>query len=125
MNKELKDKWVNALYSGKYKQAIGGLRTGDFFCCLGVLCDIVNPNGWEEDINNCYTFEKSLGYLPKSILEIADFTHIEEVPNVRDNDALTGDPGYLDDYDSFVTLSELNDGGKSFTEIANEIERRL
>lgn len=48
MSPELKEKWVAALRSGKYKQGKKVLRTYEnTFCCLGVLCDIANPNGWE------------------------------------------------------------------------------
>jgi len=52
MNRDLKDKWVKALTSGKYKQGRNLLRDGeDRYCCLGVLCDLVNPTAWtwEED----------------------------------------------------------------------------
>lgn len=41
MNKEIKDKWVEALRSGNYKQGYGNLQTGDSYCCLGVLCEII------------------------------------------------------------------------------------
>ena len=42
----LKERWIEALESGKYTQGRGQLRLQDSFCCLGVLCDLVNPNGW-------------------------------------------------------------------------------
>jgi hypothetical protein len=47
---ELKAKWLEALRSGKYQQAKGVLRdrTGAM-CCLGVLCDVIRPDGWEVD----------------------------------------------------------------------------
>ena len=32
--------WADALASGEYEQAKGGLRNEDGFCCLGVLCDL-------------------------------------------------------------------------------------
>lgn len=42
MHKELKTKWLNALRSGNYKQTTGVLiRDGISFCCIGVLCDVV------------------------------------------------------------------------------------
>ncbi len=49
MDPELKEEWVAALRSGKYEQGIGTLRSesGKRFCCLGVLCDILEPEGWE------------------------------------------------------------------------------
>lgn len=42
MEKIAKQKWLKALRSGRYKQAIGRLQVTrnykDTFCCLGVLC---------------------------------------------------------------------------------------
>jgi hypothetical protein len=46
MNPEVKAAWIAALRSGKYKQGRQALRVGDFFCCLGVLCDVLNDNLW-------------------------------------------------------------------------------
>jgi hypothetical protein len=37
MPKELKQKWLDALRSGEYKQATGALKNGNGYCCLGVL----------------------------------------------------------------------------------------
>lgn len=45
-------KWVESLLSGKYKQDTGRLRAsgkdGSSYCCLGVACDIMDPEGWSE-----------------------------------------------------------------------------
>lgn len=45
MTPELFDQWIEALESGKYAKGIGKLRTREcgakFYCCLGVLCDLV------------------------------------------------------------------------------------
>lgn len=46
MNQELKDKWITALQSGEYEQANQELRNGDSYCCLGVLCDVVDSSAW-------------------------------------------------------------------------------
>lgn len=43
---ELKDKWLKALRSGEYSQTSCTLKDSDGFCCLGVLCDVIDPNGW-------------------------------------------------------------------------------
>lgn len=40
MNPELKQKWIEALRSGKYKQGKKRLRHAGRYCCLGVLADI-------------------------------------------------------------------------------------
>lgn len=49
MDPELKSRWVAALESGKYTQADGYLNSSSVFCCLGVLCDVIDPDGWELD----------------------------------------------------------------------------
>ena len=46
MNKELKKKWLDALRGGGYKQTRNALRDTDGFCCLGVLCDILEKGKW-------------------------------------------------------------------------------
>ena len=33
-------KWLDALRSGKYRQASESLRTNEGYCCLGVACDV-------------------------------------------------------------------------------------
>lgn len=46
MNKQLKQKWIDALTSGKYTQSDLCLRRNEGHCCLGVLADIVDPTKW-------------------------------------------------------------------------------
>jgi hypothetical protein len=48
MKKQLRDKWIAALRGGKYKQAKGALRTDLGHCCMGVLCDLIDPNAWSD-----------------------------------------------------------------------------
>lgn len=45
MNPEVKAKWLEALRSGEYKQGREYLRRGNYYCCLGVLCDIAVKEG--------------------------------------------------------------------------------
>lgn len=40
MNPEVKKLWVDALRSGKFKQARNTLKLDGGYCCLGVLCEI-------------------------------------------------------------------------------------
>lgn len=50
MNAEIKQKWIEALRSGKYEQGKYVLRSADNkYCCLGVLCDIVAPGSWDKE----------------------------------------------------------------------------
>ena len=45
---ELKARWLEALRSGRYQQGRQSLRpTLESYCCLGVLCDVIDPQGWD------------------------------------------------------------------------------
>lgn len=64
----VRQQWLQALRSGTYTQAYGALRTGEGHCCLGVLCDRLNTEGWSvKEVNKfgCpideYTYTTALG----------------------------------------------------------------
>lgn len=67
---EIKKAWLEALRSGKYEQGHQALRTVDSkFCCLGVLCDIVNPNDWHSNGPFAWTygFHGEIGVTPRAL----------------------------------------------------------
>lgn len=43
--------WTDALRSGEYPQGRGALRTPGGYCCLGVWCDLADPEGWDGDVH--------------------------------------------------------------------------
>jgi hypothetical protein len=106
MDRKIKTKWLKALRSGKYKQTKNVLRKArGGFCCLGVLCDIVKPDGWYKDQDKVWGFQGSectYDFPPTSIL------------------AETGLPTELGS-----DLAVMNDSGRSFKEIADYIEERV
>src|ERR1700740_2365093 len=61
----VKQQWVAALRSGDYKKGIGRLKKIDSenevcYCSLGVLADIINPDGWTFDSStDNFAFEKT------------------------------------------------------------------
>jgi len=56
-----KAEWIDALKSGKYKQGEGRLRRDDRFCCLGVLCDLMEvPYTLNGDDGAVYDFGNRL-----------------------------------------------------------------
>jgi hypothetical protein len=104
MDEKVKAKWLEALRSGKYKQGRQGLRKVDSFCCLGVLCDLLNPNGWRQITDNdlIYSFNGELGVIDK---RLARSIGVEEFQDI---------------------LVEMNDEKQnSFSEIADYIEANL
>lgn len=113
IKKKWKDKWVKALRSGKYKQGKEKLHqktpNGDIWCCLGVFCDVVAPEEWEE-YDSDYAYDGST-FLP-------NFDFRKKVKLVKSSDI------ELDEKFSF--LANMNDHKhKTFKQIANYIEKYL
>lgn len=126
MNPEVKAQWLEALRSGKYRQATGVLQRVNVanpqdpkgFCCLGVLCDISGKGRWEAPENDgrqAATFnvtgsdETATACLPTSVAQWAEF-----------NDLVCVDIG-----GKIATLDSHNDTGASFEQIADAIEKYL
>jgi hypothetical protein len=116
MDPKLKDKWVKALRSGRYKQVQESLQAMDHFgniagnCCLGVLCRVarIKPEVDEhpEDRISC-AFDGNEGELTARL-------RLDLGISKKDHDRLI----------------EMNDGigdftGKTFPEIADFIEQNL
>jgi len=89
MNAELKAKWIEALRSGRYKQGRGFLRNAnDEFCCLGVLCDIVDPSRWEKNGNKACAWD-GLRMYPPDYLEPSmtrQYPHMNDVQKLSFNE---------------------------------------
>lgn len=98
--KEITEKWVTALRSGEYGQTTRLLTDfNDNYCCLGVLCKTLNVS--DEDI----------GYNNKSCIAFGQ-------------GSIVGIPKGLDE-GLHKILTEMNDSGKSFSEIADWIEENV
>lgn len=124
MNAEWKAKWVAALNSGDYTQGYCRLSNDDnTFCCLGVLCDIVQKEYpdklvWETNPNETYRRIKDVnndvdaGHLPP--LVVMDIVGLPtENPDVLINGRMHS-MGHHNDH-----------GGASFTQLAAAIEEQL
>jgi hypothetical protein len=107
------DDWTAALRSGKYKQRTGTLRYGDQYCCLGVACELLGLEAEHEDLSWWFIHRGRRwdGMIPGSIaLTIQD--HYPGMIYGR------GTGEHSDG------LADLNDGGWTFFQIADEIDRR-
>lgn len=85
MKPEIKQKWIEALTSGKYEQGRGNLRTGDKYCCLGVLCDLYTKEKggeWSEGRDDIpyedtqFSIGNELTFLPGAVKHWAGLTHM-------------------------------------------------
>lgn len=115
MRKDIKAKWIKALRSGKYAQGKGQLHTGDKFCCLGVLCDLHAKATGQTWDGARYDGEDLM--LP---ISVANWARLPK--KYRGSASDRTDVYFSDEHES---LSELNDGGKSFKEIAAVIKEKL
>jgi hypothetical protein len=120
VNPEIKQEWLAELRSGKYRQGKNALRrrgaSGDTFCCLGVLCNILTmrpafreylrwadePRGAGEiDILDEFHGDDELGVIPDMVR-----SEIGLDKNLHDE------------------LATLNDDGAGFEYIADVIEEQ-
>lgn len=115
MDDKIKQKWIIALRSGNYEQGKNNLRSkNNTYCCLGLLCDIIDPDAWrlsERDIGcsikghkghyYAHPLMRALGrqWLSEEALEQVGLTNAQQ-----------------------RTLSKLNDEGVTFYQISFIIE---
>lgn len=97
MDSKIKRKWIAALCSRKYAQTDSCLKdNNNSFCCLGVLCDIIDQKGWGSK------FDGESLYPPHEVLSIAKLS----MPSAK-------------------RLAKLNDSGYTFKQIAANIKKTL
>ena len=117
MNKEIKARWVEALRSGNYKQGRYNLRRGNFYCCLGVLCDVVKDEvnyDWlplQDSIGTFYRFDRADEVLPDSVASYAD---LEISPKVT-----------FDGKEEICITAINDDTDLTFDDIADLIEKQF
>ena len=131
MNTEVKQKWIDALRSGKYDQGSEKLRSVTGYCWLGVLCDLYSKEQgaeWEFRGNaetnlqpqDYWYFEGESEFLPESVKEWAGLpvTNPSVRVDVTDND---------DEDDWFYNdeIANLNDSGYTFNELSKLIEQQF
>ena len=109
-----RQKWVEALRSGNYKQGQKRLHTDDGFCCLGVACDISGLGEWKEscydtnDVNVIPSFVK----LSNEVMDwLGAITHECSIFMVDEEDVI-----------AINFLTNLNDSDWTFEQIADIIE---
>ena len=128
MNKEIADKWVKELRSGKWTQGYQRLAVkndlGEMsYCCLGVLCEMAVEAGIvtrkKERVNAPdeaevygYSYGGQFSILPDVVQEWA---------------GMRWPAGDVDNQDGSTafSLASLNDSGKTFEEIADVIEKNV
>jgi len=131
MNPEIKQKWVDALRSGKYDQGSEKLRSRQGYCCLGVLCDLYSQEQnqeWEfrgafeeentQPTDNWY-FDNASEFLPESVREWAGFSLPSPQVRVDVTENDDEDDWFYDD------IANLNDTGYTFNDLAKIIQEQF
>lgn len=110
---ERRERWAQALESGQYAQTKELLHNESGYCCLGVLCDIAGVK-WERQEKRgeaYYTYDDNNMERGVSLLTRAMCEWI----------GLTTSDGRFGPKGSEEKLTDLNDQGKDFKEIAEII----
>lgn len=104
LNPEIGSMWVEALRNGTYSQTRCVLqRDGEGHCCLGVLCDLVDPTGWGTPTSSSLVHHRDMGSSPSRGVLMRAGLQLSEAGH----------------------LAHMNDSGKTFAEIADYIEQRF
>ena len=118
VNRALMVKWIDALRSGDYPQIRGFLHTTEGLDCLGVLCDVVDPNGW--NMEKPYTVKPS--NIRPNPVPYYEFLYKGQTSTYTLPDALVADLGVEDNFAYYMV--ELSDKkGLDFNQIAEILER--
>lgn len=104
MNKDVADKWIEALRSGKYAQtrralhrtvSIPGWNAG--YCCLGVLCEISAVDDWfDKDGDGMQYYLNQCTILPALVQKWAHIGTVIRLINMNDAEGRSFD--YIADY---------------------------
>jgi hypothetical protein len=114
--KEIKEKWLTALRSGKYIKTTGKLCQNDKYCCLGVLCDIQHrpkENDKASIFPNSFLFDDSSNYLSKE----------NDLFEILSSDGRFHGFSIKAFSSNFQSLAKINDGMDSFEEVIEVIEQ--
>lgn len=115
MDADLKAKWVKALRSGEYRQAQQILRANNGskqMCCLGVLCNLVDPTKWIEG-----------EFTNRETLEPCRFAYVDDSQTAMPPEMVFRASGLS--RAAAIYLAKKNDSGASFHELADYIEQNL
>lgn len=113
----IRAEWIRRLRSGEYQQGRGYLKREEaigktLYCCLGVLCEIFVENGEIKSTRDRAGWYLFGSYYFQAVPEI-----VQEKVGLCNG---SGSSRYGIEYGR--ELSELNDRGHSFHEIATELE---
>lgn len=117
--KELRQKWLNALRSGRYQQGRRHLRKDGRYCCLGVLCDVSGVGKWRYNERfSCFSYGGDTPYnnATATVPEL-----VREAVGLRDEGGGAGNAVGSKVYSGLIWLNDNRE--LSFEEIADILEQ--
>lgn len=116
MNRDFAERWVGALRSGEYQQCSRRLHNGRGYCCLGVA-EILSGSEFASDDQGTYFIDgkSESDYLTEETMQAIGVGYYNGSIECGKDPILVGGKFY-------VCLSDANDDGRTFAEIADAIE---
>lgn len=102
MDQKIKQKWIRALRSGRYKQTQNQLHDGKAYCCLGVLCRVVGAKYQ----NRAFHWN---GYSERGILPDKLRRELKITPSQEDRLTIMNDGDYSKEYTAPQTFKQIAD----------------
>jgi hypothetical protein len=118
--RERRERWIEALESGRYKQTDGTLREVNgknaSYCCLGVLCDLEMEKGqrWTSSHGSEFVIKPLFTDVPT---EVPFGGYVDYPPDSILKKLKVSD-------DLAKTLADMNDSGKTFKDIAAFLRKK-
>ena len=110
MREYVKNKWVEALRSGKYKQGRGQLNSENRYCCLGVLCEVFIAEGGALNVRHLARVTEYNGeatYPPAAVLQWAGICSIAgQASSAEHSVAAVNDMSFIDGFTSSIEYIE-------------------
>ncbi len=125
MNRDIAQRWVEALRSGDYTQGKRALAVKEYdsedysHCCLGVLCELAVADGVEVTVvesNRTKSYDGAEAALPVAVRRWA---------GVTGRNPVVPRPHSVSSVYDHTTLASINDVGLTFDQIADVIEQNM
>lgn len=110
LDADFKTKWLDALRSDRYTQATGALQRWENgqsvgFCCLGVACDLIDPDQWDYSPIEDPEFEYLIGWGPTGA-EGTDLPFIDRRTGMQLANMNDGLADFIDNPHTFALVAD-------------------
>lgn len=88
--KDVRNRWISALFSGTFRRGKNALRSSDnCYDPIGILCNVIDPNGWvQADPKSNFGFHRKdiTEFAPRTITRLAGLSEsdVEAINTLND-----------------------------------------